>query len=83
MDKEHRYADFRILSVPYPGCEFFKEWKDSGYRADSMTFDWNQGYVDANLDLPRHPSPPRSIDWLKYRVCFSINDILRKSNIKK
>lgn len=27
VDKEKRYQDFRIISLPYPGCEFFKEFR--------------------------------------------------------
>lgn len=42
VDKENRYAEFSIASIPYPGCEFFKNWKDSGYRASGLMFDWNQ-----------------------------------------
>lgn len=27
VDKEKRYQDFRIISLPYPGCEFFREFR--------------------------------------------------------
>lgn len=27
VDKEKRYSDFQIISLPYPGCEFFKEFR--------------------------------------------------------
>lgn len=27
VDKEKRYQDFRIISLPYPGCEFFKDFR--------------------------------------------------------
>ena len=69
VDKENRYSDFVIMSVPYPGCEFFRDWRENGYMAEGMMFDWNQGYVDALLDLPANMSPPHNIDWAKYRVC--------------
>jgi hypothetical protein len=42
VDKENRYCDFNILCTPYPGCEFFKDWKDNNYAAEGMKFDWNQ-----------------------------------------
>ena len=42
VDKENRYADFTIMSVPYPGCEFFREWRQNGYMAEGMMFDWEQ-----------------------------------------
>ncbi|XP_021341193.1 myotubularin-related protein 14-like [Mizuhopecten yessoensis] len=68
VDKENRYADFCILSIPYPGCEFFKEWKDNSYLGETMTFDWSQNYVDAVLDIPDDPLLAQvGIDWRKYR----------------
>jgi len=42
VDKESRYSDFLLSSIPYPGCEFFRDWKDSGYRAEGLLFDWRQ-----------------------------------------
>lgn len=52
VDKENRYNEFTILSTPYPGCEFFKEFRDKGYTAEGLIFDWNQSYIDSLLDLP-------------------------------
>ncbi|KAI0237240.1 Myotubularin-related protein 14 [Lamellibrachia satsuma] len=73
VDKENRYADFSIMSVPYPGCEFFREWRQNGYMAEGMMFDWNQGYVDADLDLPDQVAC--SIDWTKYRKISALGNI--------
>ena len=47
VDKEHRYSDFSIVSMPYPGCEFFKEWRENSYQAEALMFDWNQVLNDA------------------------------------
>ncbi|XP_062617717.1 myotubularin-related protein 14-like [Saccostrea cucullata] len=69
VDKENRYADFCILSIPYPGCEFFKEWKDNSYFGETMKFDWSQDYVDANLDVPDDSLLNKiGLDWKKYRT---------------
>lgn len=27
VDKEKRYQEFKIVSLPYPGCEFFREFR--------------------------------------------------------
>lgn len=51
-DKECRYNDFEILSLPYPGCEFFRDYRDKGYSAEGLVFDWSQNFVDAILDVP-------------------------------
>ncbi|XP_064604588.1 myotubularin-related protein 14-like isoform X2 [Liolophura sinensis] len=68
VDKEQRYNDFDIFSVPYPGCEFFRKWKDSGYETDHVLFDWSQGYVDACLDIPPIPLMEKlGVDWNKYK----------------
>ncbi|KAK3605820.1 hypothetical protein CHS0354_002452 [Potamilus streckersoni] len=68
VDKENRYKDFHIMSIPYPGCEFFKAWKDNCYLGEEMKFDWNQGYVDACLDIPDISLFSNlDVDWSNYR----------------
>ncbi|XP_060574383.1 myotubularin-related protein 14-like [Ruditapes philippinarum] len=72
VDKENRYGEFCIVSVPYPGCEFFKEWKDNSYLGEVMQFDWTQGYVDACLDIPpTEVLRQLSIDWSQYK-CWNL-----------
>ncbi|XP_074769906.1 phosphatidylinositol-3,5-bisphosphate 3-phosphatase MTMR14 isoform X8 [Athene noctua] len=44
VDKAQRYADFTLLSIPYPGCEFFKEYKDRDYTAEGLIFNWKQSW---------------------------------------
>ncbi|XP_061689420.1 myotubularin-related protein 14 isoform X2 [Syngnathoides biaculeatus] len=66
-DKAQRYADFTLLSVPYPGCEFFKDYKDSDYTAEGLVFNWNQDYVDAPLTIPACLNKTLNIDWAEYQ----------------
>ncbi|KAG8557188.1 hypothetical protein GDO81_018360 [Engystomops pustulosus] len=44
VDKAQRYADFTLLSIPYPGCEFFKDYKDRAYAAEGLVFNWKQSW---------------------------------------
>uniref|UniRef100_A0A674P3S5 Myotubularin related protein 14 n=1 Tax=Takifugu rubripes TaxID=31033 RepID=A0A674P3S5_TAKRU len=67
VDKANRYADFTLLSVPYPGCEFFKEYKDRDYTAEGLVFNWNQDYVDAPLTIPVCFTQNLHIDWTRYQ----------------
>ncbi|XP_070405194.1 phosphatidylinositol-3,5-bisphosphate 3-phosphatase MTMR14 isoform X2 [Nothobranchius furzeri] len=67
VDKAQRYADFALLSVPYPGCEFFKEYKDRNYTAEGLVFNWNQDYVDAPLTIPASFTQKLNIDWTQYQ----------------
>uniref|UniRef100_A0A8C1IHX9 Myotubularin related protein 14 n=1 Tax=Cyprinus carpio TaxID=7962 RepID=A0A8C1IHX9_CYPCA len=67
VDKAHRYADFTLLSVPYPGCEFFREYKDRDYTAEGLVFNWNQDYVDAPLTIPDFFTRNLNINWSEYR----------------
>ncbi|XP_032405040.1 myotubularin-related protein 14 isoform X2 [Xiphophorus hellerii] len=67
VDKAQRYADFTLLSVPYPGCEFFKDYKDRDYTAEGLVFNWNQDYVDAPLTIPARFSQNLNIDWTRYQ----------------
>ncbi|XP_077385406.1 phosphatidylinositol-3,5-bisphosphate 3-phosphatase MTMR14 [Festucalex cinctus] len=66
-DKAQRYADFTLLSVPYPGCEFFKDYKDRDYTAEGLVFNWNQDYVDAPLTIPACFTRNLNIDWAQYQ----------------
>ncbi|KAL5013804.1 hypothetical protein ScPMuIL_008074 [Solemya velum] len=67
VDKENRYADFCIMSIPYPGCEFFKDWKDNS-NGEKMWFDWEQSYVDACLDIPNIALLSQvNIEWKSYK----------------
>ncbi|KAJ6668135.1 hypothetical protein lerEdw1_015512 [Lerista edwardsae] len=68
VDKAQRYADFTLLSVPYPGCEFFKEYKDRDYTAEGLVFNWKQDYVDAPLSIPPSLCQFLDIDWSEYQV---------------
>lgn len=47
--ESYRYGAFSINSIPYPGCEFFKEYKDNSFNASNLRFDWNQDFVNATL----------------------------------
>ncbi|XP_014283485.1 myotubularin-related protein 14 [Halyomorpha halys] len=69
VDKENRYSDFTIISLPYPGCEFFKEYRDNDYVADGLIFDWSQGHVDATIGIPNDSvSSQLRIDWKNYKL---------------
>lgn len=67
VDKAQRYADFTLLSVPYPGCEFFKEYKERDYTAEGLIFNWNQDFVDAPLTIPLCFTQNLNIDWSQYQ----------------
>ncbi|XP_054036104.1 myotubularin-related protein 14 isoform X3 [Dryobates pubescens] len=67
VDKAQRYADFTLLSIPYPGCEFFKEYKDRDYTAEGLVFNWKQDYVDAPLSIPGSLTQSLNIDWSEYQ----------------
>jgi myotubularin-related protein 14 len=79
VDKENRYSDFTIVSLPYPGCEFFKEYRDNNYVAKGLVFDWTQSHVDAVIGVPDDAvSSQLKIDWEKYKVMalYHISPIL-------
>lgn len=68
MDKLNRYAEFNVLSMPYPGCEFFRAYRDNNYAAEGLVFDWQQSYVDAEIDVPDDQyAAELGIVWSKYK----------------
>lgn len=52
MDKENRYANFRLACLPYPGCEFFKLYRDNCYSTSSLFYDWSESHNDAKINVP-------------------------------
>lgn len=69
VDKENRYSDFTIISLPYPGCEFFKDYRDNDYVAQGLVFDWSQGHVDATIGIPDDNIASKlHIDWENYKL---------------
>lgn len=68
VDKEKRYQEFKIISLPYPGCEFFREFRDNNYSGEGLVFDWSQKNVDAEIGVPDDPlSAQLNIDWNTYK----------------
>lgn len=70
VDKEKRYADFKIISLPYPGCEFFREFRDNNYSGEGLVFDWSQAHVDAKLNVGVPDglvSGQLNVDWDTYK----------------
>ncbi|XP_062522257.1 myotubularin-related protein 14-like isoform X2 [Corticium candelabrum] len=68
VDKARRYAEFHILSIPYPGCELFAELKSCDYSYDKVHFDWTQSFVNATMDIPADVMDRLSIDWKNYKM---------------
>jgi myotubularin-related protein 14 len=68
VDKEKRYQDFKIISLPYPGCEFFREFRDNNYSGEGLIFDWNQKSVDAEIGVPEDSTASiPNVDWDNYK----------------
>lgn len=66
-DPEH-YENFNILSLPYPGCEFFKQFRDNNYMAKNLYYDWQQSVNDAHISVPmRGPAAEMDICWYDYK----------------
>lgn len=69
VDKEKRYSDFTLISLPYPGCEFFREFRENDYLAKGLVFDWSQTHVDAQIGVPEDSiSTQLRINWEQYQV---------------
>ncbi|XP_076163441.1 egg-derived tyrosine phosphatase isoform X2 [Ptiloglossa arizonensis] len=69
VDKEKRYSDFTLISLPYPGCEFFREFRENDYLAKGLVFDWSQTHVDAQIGVPEDLiSTQLRINWEQYQV---------------
>mmetsp|Transcript_15760 Transcript_15760/g.30790 ORF Transcript_15760/g.30790 Transcript_15760/m.30790 type:complete len:808 (-) Transcript_15760:236-2659(-) len=60
------YENFTLQPMPYPGCEFFKVFKDNKRCGRDLKFDWECSYIDAKLVLPpkKHAL---DVNWEQYK----------------
>lgn len=74
-DKLKRYRDFNINVLPYPGCEFFKFYRDNNYQAEGLVYDWGQAFVDADLNIFENDLlNGLNIDFKNYKK-WDLNDL--------
>ncbi|KAM7343033.1 egg-derived tyrosine phosphatase isoform 2-T2 [Cochliomyia hominivorax] len=67
-DPENHYENFNLLSLPYPGCEFFKKFRDNNYMAKNLYYNWKQSFNDANISIPKlGPTNELNINWNEYK----------------
>ncbi|KAH8279457.1 hypothetical protein KR026_010423 [Drosophila bipectinata] len=67
-DPNKHYKSFNLLSLPYPGCEFFKKFRDNNYMASNLYYNWKQTFNDANINIPNMgPAADIDIIWPEYR----------------
>lgn len=68
VDKEDRYSLFKIIGLPYPGCEFFLEYRNNNCQGEGLVFDWTQSFVDAEIQVPENSFTTQlNIDWDQYK----------------
>ncbi|KAA0187378.1 Myotubularin protein 14, partial [Fasciolopsis buskii] len=68
-DSHSRYHDFEIIPMPYPGSEFFRVWRDSGYLMRGLKFDWDQPMIEVILrpESVRKTRLSEEIEWKNYK----------------
>jgi len=67
VDRQQRYkARFSLVSIPYPGCEFFADYTKNNYTGVGLKFDWSQQFVDAQLQVPDDMKNISEIEWNDY-----------------
>lgn len=51
VDKEKRYAKFHIAVMPYPGCEFFKCYRDNAHSPRRIFYKWEEEFNNADISI--------------------------------
>eukprot|EP00954_Amorphochlora_amoebiformis_P023338 1359426-Amorphochlora_amoeboformis.AAC.1 len=59
------YTAFQIQPMPYPGCEFFRDFKENKHNGLDLKFNWNCSYIDAKLKEPE--APRLDLNWGDYK----------------
>ncbi|XP_066246873.1 myotubularin-related protein 14 [Euwallacea similis] len=64
----NRYSSFKVINLPYPGCEFFKEFHDAMYSPAGLLYKWDDPANDAVLSLPNDGIERNiAINWEQYK----------------
>uniref|UniRef100_A0A0K8UX90 Myotubularin-related protein 14 n=1 Tax=Bactrocera latifrons TaxID=174628 RepID=A0A0K8UX90_BACLA len=67
-DPEHNYKNFNLLALPYPGCEFFKTFREYNYTAPNLHYNWKSPFNNAHISIPKiGPAMDLDINWEEYR----------------
>ena len=69
-DGVHWYEKFNLNCIPYPGCEFFRHFKNLEKNPFLMLFNWNQEGVNAKLTLASEEVLDIQKDWGSYIVSY-------------
>eukprot|EP00038_Savillea_parva_P019844 m.29248 g.29248 ORF g.29248 m.29248 type:complete len:718 (-) comp4578_c0_seq2:2096-4249(-) len=64
VDKHSRYKKgFDLVTMPYPGCELFTQFRDLKYCGSSVRYNWDGEEVNAALQLPTGYANALGINW--------------------
>lgn len=67
-DPDNHYQNFNILSLPYPGCEFFKKFRDNNYMSQDLYYNWSLPFNDAAISVPKLACTGElNIKWEEYK----------------
>ncbi|XP_050426200.1 myotubularin-related protein 14 isoform X1 [Adelges cooleyi] len=68
VDDTQKYAVFRIIPTPYPGCEFFHDFKKNNYNSEGLMFNWSDPAINSTLNVKPNPAVDQlDIQWNKYK----------------
>ncbi|VVC25066.1 Hypothetical protein CINCED_3A005390 [Cinara cedri] len=68
VDDTQKYAIFRIIPTPYPGCEFFLDFKKNNYNSEGLMFNWSDPSIDSTLNVKPNPAVDQlDIQWSSYK----------------
>lgn len=71
IDKEKRYEDFNLVSIPYPGAEFFERFTANDMSSVNLHYNWEHPINNAPLSVPKDSvSSKVCSDWNDYKVNF-------------
>lgn len=69
IDETNKYNVFRIVPTPYPGCEFFYDFKKNNYSSEGLMFNWTNPNFNSSLKVKPNPAIDQlDIPWSQYKV---------------
>ncbi|ORX54741.1 hypothetical protein BCR36DRAFT_410548, partial [Piromyces finnis] len=64
---QYEQSGIHLVVVPYPGSEYFRNFKLNHYCARKLEVDWNLNFINSELNFPLYDHNYLNINWNQYR----------------
>ncbi|KAL6618502.1 phosphatases II [Neocallimastix sp. 'constans'] len=60
-------SGIHLIIVPYPGSEYFRNFKYNHFCAKNLKVDWSSSFINSELKFPLYNQNYLNINWIQYK----------------